>query len=263
MNAYPAAIAWHIYMKQLLAHGVDTHNARTGQDTREILQASAIYAMTDAFPWHPGRKASRRFAAGEALWILEGRNDVPSIARYNKRIARYSDDGETFFGAYGPRIHAQLGYVVNKLAEDPSSRQAVINIWRENPPYTKDVPCTISLVFMIRQGLLHLHVYMRSSDAWLGVPYDWFNYAMVATQVALRLRACGTQVKLGLCFWTAASGHLYAPDMGPAREATDMAQVRSGAYSKFFLEHLEGEDHLLDVLRSAAESGEAPAWPGP
>ncbi len=260
---FPAAIAWHLYVKTLLDKGAETFNARTGQPTRELLGASAVYLMTDAFPWHPWRKASKKFAAGEALWILEGRNDVAGIAPFNKRIAKFSDDGVVFFGAYGPKIAAQLPYVVNVLANDPSSRQAVINIWRETPGPTKDVPCTLSLQFLIRDGMLHQVVTMRSSDAWLGVPYDWFNYAMVAALVALRLRIVGVHVELGACFWTAASGHLYAADLGAARDATAATHVESGPYPKFYLNQLEGEDHLLDVIRTAANENAYPRWPAP
>jgi thymidylate synthase len=162
----------------------------------------------------PARKLSHRFLAGEALWILSGSNRVDEIAPYNERIAQFSDDGETFFGAYGPKIVAQLGYVVRTLLDDPDTRQAVINIWRECPPKTKDVPCTVAMVFMIRNGQLHLHVFMRSSDAWLGLPYDTFNFSMVALKVACMynesaISRSGSLVELGHLSLTTASGHIY------------------------------------------------------
>ena len=56
----------------------------------------------------------------------------------------------------------------------------IINIWRENPRSSKDIPCTLSLQFFLREASdqlwLHTIATMRSNDAWLGVPYDTFNF---------------------------------------------------------------------------------------
>lgn len=126
---------------------------------------------------NPIRKVSKRFMAAELLWILLGRDDVEMIGFYSEKIKVYSDDGVTFFGAYGPKIMDQLSYIEDALRQDPWTRQAVLTIWREKPPVTKDVPCTITMQF-IRRPLerLNLNVYMRSQDAWLGFPYDVHNF---------------------------------------------------------------------------------------
>src|SRR5690349_6214668 len=80
----------------------------------------------------PIRNISQHFAAAELMWMLFGRDDVQMISFYNKNIAKYSDDGERFFGAYGPKLMFQLDYVRKTLVNDCWSRQAVVNIWREN-----------------------------------------------------------------------------------------------------------------------------------
>lgn len=131
------------------------------------------------------RNASRRFMGAEFLWILMGRKDVAWISQYSRKIIDYSDDGLTFFGAYGPKIQAQLSYLLLCLREDPLSRQGVITIWHESPRKTKDIPCTVSLQFIQRPlGQLNLIVYMRSQDAWLGLPYDIHNFASLQLFVA-------------------------------------------------------------------------------
>jgi len=97
------------------------------------------------------RRLNYKFMAGEAFWILSGDNSVDGITRYCKKMVDYSDDGVTLFGAYGPRIFSQMPYILVKLRQDMHSRQAVINIWRENPPLdTKDPPCNTQLQFFIR-----------------------------------------------------------------------------------------------------------------
>jgi thymidylate synthase len=144
-------------------------------------------------PWknivsNPHRKINKGFAAAEFIWMWEGRDDVQFLDFYNSKIKQFSDDGIKFFGAYGPKLVAQLPYINRILREDPWTRQAVINIWRESPPKTKDVPCTIMLHFMQRPiGTLNLIVYMRSQDCWLGLPYDIHNFTCIQLLLANEL----------------------------------------------------------------------------
>jgi thymidylate synthase len=156
--------------------------------------------------------------AAEAFWILTGDDRVGTIAPYNERIASFSDDGISFFGAYGPKIIDQLPYVLDKLSDDPCTRQAGINIWREKPEPTKDVPCTTTIFFSIRDGKLNAHVFMRSSDIWLGVPYDVFNFSMLVHLVCayLNARVLSETVLPGNLFLTAASSHIYETNIDEA-----------------------------------------------
>jgi thymidylate synthase len=165
------------------------------------------------------RRLNYKFMAAEAFWILTGNDKVDGIAPFNRHISDFSDDGKVFFGAYGPKITDQMQYVVETLHEDNFSRRACLTIWRENPPPTKDYPCTVAMVFSIRNGKLHNHVFMRSSDLWLGVPYDLFNFSMVAYMVCAKLRKIGTIVEPGLLMLTAVSSHLYEKNQ---EEALDL-----------------------------------------
>lgn len=192
-----------------------------GMEVREVLALQTLVDMRYPVVRVPGRKLGWRFLAAEAWWILSGRDDVESIAPYSKGISDFSDDGVRFFGAYGPKVAGQIDGVVDKLLQDPDSRQAVISIWRENPPATRDVPCTLSLQFLIRDRKLHCVATMRSSDAWLGWVYDVFNFTMISAMVLLKLRArcfdLGTAElaystlaeDLGNLYLTMGSSHLY------------------------------------------------------
>jgi thymidylate synthase len=130
------------------------------------------------------RKLNYYFSVAEFLWILLGQSDVASITAFNSKIDQFSDDRVSFSGAYGPRVMEQLPYVVNTLQTDPDTRQAVMTIWRERPGPSKDVPCTISMQFFVRDKRVHAVTYMRSNDVWLGLPYDVFNFTMIQQYVA-------------------------------------------------------------------------------
>lgn len=156
-----------------------------------------------------------------------GRNDLAGLVRYNPHMARYSDDGLTLSGAYGPPIMSQMAYVQRTLLEDPESRQAVLSIWQPNPVKSLDTPCTLNMTFQLRPAgggvyLLHNHTTMRASDAWLGFPYDVFSFSMVAYALCCRLnhqwRGDGRWAQPGTLYLTMASSHLYASTVEDAQE---------------------------------------------
>ena len=186
--------------------------APRGKVTKEIPQRTIEVDMRRPVLRVPKRELNYKFMAAEAFWILSGDDTVAGIAPYNSRIIEFSDDGVRFYGAYGPKIVSQLPYIVQKLNEDPMSRQAGLTIWRESPPQTKDVPCTIAVFASIRDEKLNLHVFMRSSDLWLGVPYDVFNLSMLGHYICALLnktRLTPDYIQPGILYLTAASSHLY------------------------------------------------------
>lgn len=210
----------------------------------------------------PTRKLNYRFMAAEAHWILTGDDRVSTIVPYNGNLLQFSDDGERFFGAYGPKILGQLDYVIEKLILDGSSRQAGLTIWRENPPRTKDVPCTVAIFFSLRNGKIDTHVFMRSSDAWLGVPYDVFNFSTVTYLVCALLnerKMDGGYVTPGDLYLTAASSHLYLSDKEKALvcirdDPLHQASVPPVMYMNSV--------YLLETLKSLRDSrpGDAVRW---
>ena len=217
--AFDATRAWVLHTHDILTFGYDV--SPRGKLTKELPQRTMVVDMREPVLLIPERNLSYQFMAAEAYWILTGDDRVETIAPYNKNIAQFSDDGVRYFGAYGPKIMDQVNYVIEKLRNDPSSRQGVINIWREKPPATKDVPCTISMVFSIRDRKVNCHVFMRSSDAWLGVPYDVFNFSMVAHYITARLNEgidLNPHYEPGVLFLTAASAHIYEQHFEPAKQ---------------------------------------------
>lgn len=247
-----------------------------GQLTKEVLQQTSIVNMRRPVITLPERKLSTKFLGGEAYWILSGDNRVETIAPYNKNIVNYSDDGKTFFGAYGPRILSQLDYVIDKLNSDADTRQAVLTIWRENPPETKDVPCTVAVHFMIRDHKLNCHVYMRSNDLWLGFPYDVFNFSMLSHLVCCKLNAFvlengGTIIEPGMLYHTASSRHIYEQHFEQVEQLIKRYNLADMSMEELkSLETAETPEnmylsgvylaHVLDSLRKDGKSSEFKWW---
>jgi thymidylate synthase len=72
----------------------------------------------------------------------------------------------------------------------------------------------VSVQFLIRDGLLHVVDTMRSSDLWLGWPYDIFNFSMLARYVICHLKQ---KPELGVIVLQAGSAHLYEQNWLPAQ----------------------------------------------
>lgn len=172
----------------------------------------------------PVRKPSYRFMVAEWLWIYFGRNDVASISKYNPVISRFSDDGKIFAGAYGPPVRQQWPQLVRLLKEDPQSRQAVLQIFSQPRGQTKDVPCTLNLQFFIRDQKLHTIASMRSSDVWLGLPYDVFNFTMLANCLSAEL---GPDINVGTFTIHLGSSHLYETNVEAAGRVFTQAWTQS------------------------------------
>lgn len=122
-----------------------------------------------------------------------------------------SDDGLTLNGAYGPRIFtpnaaSQFERVTYMLLTKPDTRQAVMQIFSADDIRigTNDVPCTLTLQFLLRDGALHLSACMRSNDAFLGFTHDVFVFTMLQEVMA---RTLG--VRLGKYHHYVGSLHLY------------------------------------------------------
>lgn len=211
---------WRVLLSQITQHGQLVQPQLTagaaGRATRELL--GHRYALDMRYPvvTTPSRQLGRRFLAAEAAWILSGDNRVSTIKPFAKTIGNYSDDGRYFMGAYGPPVRDQLPYVIQALRQDPNTRQAVLTIWRPRPGSSKDVPCTVSLQWLLRDGKLHCVCNMRSSDAWLGVVYDQFNFSCLSAFVAAHLDPAP---ELGQLTFMFGSSHLYESHWEEAREA--------------------------------------------
>lgn len=232
--------------------------APRGQRCREFTGATSYWDMDRPVITVRTRKLNYRFMCAEAAWILSGDNRTSSIVPFNSKLMDFSDDTLTFRGAYGPPFRDQLPYLARVLCTDPETRQAVATIWRPRPEATRDVPCTVALQFLVREGALRLIVTMRSSDAWLGIPYDVFNFSMMGAYVLAYLRQCDplwSDTKLGQLQINAGSQHLYERDLdGVARVSEDSSGWKYPPYDPDGVT----PDDLVTHLWKLAKDGESP-----
>jgi thymidylate synthase len=164
-------------MALLVKHGVSRSNRNSAGMGDAIVApwpVTTVYAnpCQRVIFWHE-RDANPFFHLYEALWMLQGRNDVAPLARYAQQMWEYSDDEATLHGAYGYRwrYHFQADQLVpiaESLRKDPNDRRCVLQMWDNAVDLNwggKDVPCNVIATFQRGiLGELNLDVFCRSND---------------------------------------------------------------------------------------------------
>uniref|UniRef100_B0T6R4 thymidylate synthase n=1 Tax=Caulobacter sp. (strain K31) TaxID=366602 RepID=B0T6R4_CAUSK len=150
---------------------------------------------------------------GEFIWYISCSNRLEPVEYYISRYKKFAEKDGTVWGAYGPRIfggdRSQYEVVKEMLSERPSTRKAVIQLFdREDVLQDyNDIPCTCTMQFLVRDGMLNLVVHMRSNDVYMGLPHDIFAFTMIQEILAHDLG-----FKLGTYKHMVGSFHLYDHD---------------------------------------------------
>jgi thymidylate synthase len=208
------SLGYRMILDHVIENGRDV--SPRGLPTKEVPDVIIkLNRPADALAERTGRGLNLDIAAAEAIQFCGGFLDPQLLLSVSKNFTAFMDDG-TFWGGYGERLENQVLLAVQKLCEDPDTRQAVITLWDKNKDNVRgkhDYPCTLSLTLQIRDGALELHTTMRSNDVWLGLPYDIF----VFTQFQLTLaRVLG--IPPGPYYHHAVSLHLYATNYEATKE---------------------------------------------
>ncbi|MHC4885281.1 MAG: thymidylate synthase [Planctomycetota bacterium] len=148
---------------------------------------------------------------------------------YHGRLAAYGIWQELLDGASvekgGFKID-QIEHVVQKLCEQPFTRQAQMITWMPNLDLDcYDPPCLQSLWYRIMEDedgvqWLNCNVRFRSNDAWGAnfmnmFGFIQFNKTLIADEIAKRT---GKEVRLGRLNWHADSFHIYGKDIEHATQ---------------------------------------------
>lgn len=148
--------------------------------------------------------------AVEAAQLIGGVSDPALTVRVAKNFQNFLDGG-SFHGAYGPRIKTQLPEVAQRLADNPETRQAIVQIWRPQDDLwgaSKDLPCTLGFQFLVRDQSLTMITRMRSNDVMWGTPYDVFQFTQ------LQLTLCNVlDLMPGEYIHQVGSMHIYERDL--------------------------------------------------
>lgn len=219
-------------MQSIMDNGLDETD-RTGIGTRSVFGKQMRFDLSKGFPAMTTKKLAWKAVVSELLWFIEGSGDERRLAEilhgtrapekktiwtanaqaeYWKPKAKFEGDLGRVYGVQWRHWKKQDGTEVDQLAElvegikkDPYSRRHILSAW--NPGELDQMalpPCHTLCQFYVRNGKLSCHLYQRSADFYLGVPFNIASYALFTHMMA---QVCGLEV--GELLHTMTDVHIY------------------------------------------------------
>lgn len=192
--------------------------------TREILNYSfQLRNLQERLLTNLKRPLNLTGALGRFLWMMAGSDRLAEIEYYEPKVRYFSDDGITVPGSnYGTRLLEprpgvnQVTNIIQLLKEQLHTRRAAATIYQpeDSGRDSKDIPCTFGLIYNLRNDRLHATTIMRSNNAWVLLPYNVFEFTLLAEVIAAEVG-----VEVGTYHHFAASMHLYENDFSAANAA--------------------------------------------
>lgn len=211
---------------------VEERNERTGHNIRSMRFGATLYVdLTHGLlPLVDLRKTYPRSAAAETAWYLQGAQDSTFIDAYAKRFwDKFKEEDGTVWASYGYRWRKhfgrdQLADAIQALREDRSNRRVWVSAWDPaqdglTAKGQKNVPCPVGFSFSIVDGQLNSTLVLRSSDVFVGLPYDVMGHAMLMAIVRASLDELDPA--FGVMTVTLAHPHLYDSHYEMARQALE------------------------------------------
>jgi len=211
-DAYGAIVAW-------VFSGETELNERTGVRVKVGRGGTAfrVDLRDGLLPTVGFRKTFPKSAAAEVAWYLQGEQDATFIRKYAPLWDKFVEpigDVEGVKAAYGYRWRSHFGrdqirLAVKALKRDPSDRRCYVSAWDPaedglGEVGQRNVPCPAAFTFSVLGGELHSSIILRSSDVFVGLPYDVMGHALLMDAVAHELR-----LRPGVMHVTLAHAHLY------------------------------------------------------
>ncbi len=193
------------FLRHVLEHGTPKGD-RTGTGVRSVFGHQFRYDLSAGFPLITTKRVHIRSVVGELLWFLRGEHNVAGLHELGVTIwDEWADEDGDLGPVYGVQWRSwpapdgaridQLAGVLETLRRDPDSRRMLVSAWNvAEIPAMALAPCHVMFQFYVAGGRLSTHVYQRSADLFLGVPFNIASYALLTHLVA-------QQVGLGSGTW--------------------------------------------------------------
>lgn len=224
-------------LSSLVNRGVTETNART---KTQILMLQGAFSfkldLSDGkLPVAGNRRYFPHVAAAEAAWQFMGTKDPTFILKHAPKLwskfleeepfdlddgthKGYEQNGKRMVlkTAYGWRWREafgrdQIGLACKELVDNPTNRQLWIQAWDPRSdglggPQPKNIPCPLGFSVSRYDNDLHMSVFVRSSDVFVGLPYDVMCYGLTLDALAATV-GC----RPATMHFTLAHPHLYEP----------------------------------------------------
>ena len=186
-------------LDRIVAEGVRKPD-RTGVGTRSVFGHQMRFDLSRGFPLVTTKKLYLRAIVHELLWFLKGETNIAYLRENNVTIwDEWADANGDLGPVYGKQWRSwatpqggaidQIAAVVSEIQSNPFSRRLMVTAW--NPAELDQMalaPCHCLFQFHVAEidgaRRLSLHLYQRSADVFLGVPFNIASYALLLAMVA-------------------------------------------------------------------------------
>lgn len=188
---------YHDFAKHILENGI-RKTSRTGIDTISVFGYQLRFDLSDGFPLITTKEIHWKSIIHELLWFLKGETNVKYLNDRGVTFWNHWADNDGNLGRiYGAqwvswqtpdnRTVNQIADVVDRIRRDPDSRRHVVSAWNvADLPGMALEPCHVLFQFYVdrKRGTLSCHLYQRSADVFIGVPFNIASYALLTMMVA-------------------------------------------------------------------------------
>jgi|SRR6185437_6132927 len=169
---------------------------RTNTGTFSVFGAQERFDLRDCFPLLTTKKMHVRSIIHELLWFLRGDTNIRYLNENRVTIwdkwADVNGDLGRIYGAQWRNWRApkgitidQIQSVIDQIRANPNSRRLVVSAWNVGElDQMVLAPCHAFFQFYVQDGELSCHLYQRSADLFLGVPFNIASYSLLTLMVA-------------------------------------------------------------------------------
>ncbi|WP_439107703.1 thymidylate synthase [Congregibacter sp.] len=224
-------------LRDILDNGVRKED-RTGTGTLSVFGRQFRHNLADGFPLLTTKKVHLRSIINELIWFLNGDTNVAWLQEHGVSIwNEWATDTGDLGPVYGKQWRAwptkdggevdQIEYVLDCLKHRPDSRRILFHAW--NVEYLPDEslspqenvlagrmalpPCHLLYQFYVAQGQLSAQLYIRSSDTFLGLPFNTASLAVLVMMLAQQ-----ANLEPGEIIVSTGDSHLYLNHMEQVNE---------------------------------------------
>lgn len=238
-------------LEDILTNG-EMRDDRTGVGTISVFGRQLRFDLNAGFPAITTKKLAWRAVKGELLWFLEGSGNERRLAEIThgtadgnvtiwtpnaldpkwKPNAKKEGDLGRIYGVQWrswatdqvrwtsssesePVVIDQIADLIAGIKNNPMSRRHVLTAW--NPAELDQMalpPCHILAQFYVsKDGKLSCHMYQRSVDVFLGLPFNIASYALLTHMIA---HVC--KLTVGELVISTGDAHIYLNHQDQVRE---------------------------------------------
>jgi thymidylate synthase len=227
---------YHDLLEDILNSG-EVKDDRTGVGTISVFGRQLRFDLSVGFPAITTKKLAWKSVVSELLWFIEGSGDERRLAeilhgtRDDGRSTIWTGNAQAAYWVPKARYYGDLGRVygvqwrdwrgvdqlsnlIEGIKTDPNGRRHIITAWNVDDLDKMALPpCHVLAQFYVSNGKLSCHMYQRSVDVFLGLPFNIASYALLTHMIA---QVC--DLKVGELIISTGDTHIYSNHIEQVKE---------------------------------------------